>query len=253
MRKQPAQHPRGAPERARLAAAGGHRTLAEKAYVVLHDAILSGELAPGERLRIEELAELLEMSPMPIREAVRQLDAAGLVEHAPHRATRVTDLSLGDLEDVYRARLALEPLAVRLGAPRFGDEDARLARAALERYVAAYRAGDAHATWEAHTAFHFALYRASGSRWLERLITPLWETSERYRRASLPVARRLEERQREHERILDACTRRDAEAASHEMHDHLAQSANLLARAMGGEDLFALLPPADPEGTRKTG
>src|SRR5471032_2414444 len=90
----------------------GHRTLAEKAFQTLHTAIITGRLRPGARLPIEELAELLEMSPMPIREAVRRLHAAGLVENIPHRGARVTELSITDLAEVYEARLALEPLAV---------------------------------------------------------------------------------------------------------------------------------------------
>src|SRR5881275_3027872 len=91
---------------------GGHRTLAEKAFSALHDAIVRGELAPGSRLRIEDLAHELEMSPMPIREALRRLDAAGLVEHVPHRGARVRELSLQDLSEVYDLRLTVEVLAV---------------------------------------------------------------------------------------------------------------------------------------------
>ena len=79
----------------------GHRTLAEKAFETLHAAIITGQLRPGARLPIEELAEVLEMSPMPIREAVRRLDAAGLVENIPHRGARVTELSVTDLAEVY--------------------------------------------------------------------------------------------------------------------------------------------------------
>src|SRR5947207_9498928 len=97
----------------------GHRTLAEKAFETLHSAIITGRLRPGARLPIEELAELLEMSPMPIREAVRRLDAAGLVENIPHRGARVTELSVTDLAEVYEARLALEMLAIRRAAERF--------------------------------------------------------------------------------------------------------------------------------------
>jgi DNA-binding GntR family transcriptional regulator len=220
------------------APSGGHRTLAEKAYATLHDAILSGQLAPGERLRIEQLAGTLDMSPMPIREAIRRLDAAGLVELAPHKATRVTELSLSDLQDVYQARLALEPLAVRLGAERFTDDDAAAASASLERYVEATDRDDAGSIWTAHTDFHFALYRPAGSRWLLRLITPLWESSERYRRASPDVQRSLSQRQREHEAILAACVRREPDSAARGMWSHLARTANLLARSMGGADLF---------------
>src|ERR1700760_4374599 len=105
---------RGGPSR-------GHRTLAEKAYESLHAAIITGQLRPGARLPIEELAEHLEMSPMPIREAVRRLDGAGLVEDVPHRGARVTELSVTDLAEVYEVRLSLETLAMRRAAARFTD------------------------------------------------------------------------------------------------------------------------------------
>jgi DNA-binding GntR family transcriptional regulator len=230
----------------RSAGRGGHRTLAEKAFSELHDAILRGEVAPGERLRIEDLAESLEMSPMPIREALRRLDSAGLVEHVPHRGARVAELSLPDLREVYEARLALEPLAVEHAAARFTSEDARTARESLERHVRAYRRNDVRAAWAAHTDFHFTLYRAAGSRWLIRLITPLWESSERYRLAWMPTQRNLEERLGEHERILDACLHRDGPLAADELHDHLARTANLVAEQMGGGELFALRARVGP-------
>jgi DNA-binding GntR family transcriptional regulator len=222
------------------AAAGGHRTLAEKAFSSLHDLIVTGAFVPGQRLLIEELAERLDMSPMPIREALRRLDAVGLVEHVPHRGARVTELSVEDLREVYEARLALEPLAVRHAAERFSDDDGEGAAAALARHVDGYRRDDAPAAWAAHTEFHFALYRAAGSRWLLRLITPLWESSERYRLASLPKGRSLDERRREHERILEACVARDPEAAALELRNHLALTANLVARSMGSSELFAI-------------
>jgi DNA-binding GntR family transcriptional regulator len=225
-------------------AVGGHRTLAEKAFSAIHDLILTGSLVPGQRLLIEELADRLDMSPMPIREALRRLDAVGLVEHVPHRGARVTELSVADLREVYEARLALEPLAVGRAAERFTDEDAERAAVALVRHVDGYRRGDAAAAWSAHTEFHFALYRAAGSRWLLRLITPLWESSERYRLASLPQGRSLDERRREHERILEACIARDTHAAALQLANHLALTANLVARSMGSDDLFAIREPA---------
>src|SRR5256885_4399248 len=107
--------------------ASGHRTLAEKAFGALHEAILAGRLGPGGRLPIEELADVLDMSAMPIREAVRRLDAAGLVENIPHRGARVTELSIDDLEEVYEARLALEPLTVRRAAEHFNEENTAVA------------------------------------------------------------------------------------------------------------------------------
>jgi DNA-binding GntR family transcriptional regulator len=221
-----------------ITAASGHRTLAEKAFGALHEAILTGQLRPGRRLPIEELAEVLDMSAMPIREAVRRLDAAGLVENIPHRGARVTELSIDDLAEVYEARLALEPLTVRRAAERFTDETAAVAS---ERLAALNRLPDDNsaATWAAHTAFHFALYEAAGSNWFLRLIRPLWETSERYRLAA-PVKRKLATRRGEHEAILQACIDHDGDRAALALHDHLAMTANVVSKAMGGEALFEL-------------
>ncbi|MCD6727562.1 MAG: GntR family transcriptional regulator [Solirubrobacteraceae bacterium] len=229
-----------------IAHTGGHRTLAERAFASLHEAIVTGVLQPGERLPIEELATVLDMSPMPIREALRRLDAAGMVENVPHRGARVTELSIDDLREVYQARLALEPLAIRQAAMRFTDADAKTASDALQRHRTAVRHNDVVAAWRAHTDFHFALYDAAGSRWLIRLVTPLWETSERYRHASSPIAWRLDARQREHDRILEACIAHDPERAAAELHNHLVGTAEHVSSDMGGPQLFELrpVPPA---------
>ena len=145
--------------------ASAHRTLADRAFGALHDAIVAGHLAPGERLPIEELGLALGMSAMPIREALRRLDAAGLVENIPHRGGRVTELSIPDLAEVYDARLALEPLAVRRAAERFTEAQAGLATARLAT-LNGLEDDNSPETWAAHTAFHFALYEAAGSSWL---------------------------------------------------------------------------------------
>jgi DNA-binding GntR family transcriptional regulator len=226
----------------------GHRTLAEKAFVSIHDAIVRGDLQPGERLPIEELAEVFEMSPMPIREALRRLDAAGLVENVPHRGARVTELSLEDLHEVYEARLALEPMALARAAERFSDEDARRGH---ERLKALDVFGDRSSpeAWAAHTAFHFALYEAAGSPWLLRLIRPLWESSERYRLAE-PALRRLSMRRSEHRRMLDACVERQPEAARAELHNHLSRTANTVASHMGGAELFEPVRVPDPAASQ---
>lgn len=229
---------------AALRPAGGHRTLAERAFATLHEAIVTGVLAPGERLPIEELAEILEMSPMPIREALRLLDSVGLVENIPHRGARVTELSIDDLREVYEARLALEPLCVIHAAEKFTETDALRAAERLEAHVKAYKQRDLGLVWSTHTAFHFALYDAARSRWMRRLIHPLWESSERYRFAMLPVRANLDQRRFEHERILQACIDHDGPAAARELHNHLARTANLIAVQMGSGELFDLLPTA---------
>jgi DNA-binding GntR family transcriptional regulator len=219
---------------------GGHRTLAERAFAALHEAVVTGVLEPGERLPIEELASSLEMSPMPVREALRRLDSVGLVENIPHRGARVTELSIADLLEVYQARLALEPVAVGNAAERFTEEDADRSARLLEAHVEAYQHESMRAIWATHTAFHLSLYEAARSRWMMRLIHPLWESSERYRFALLPMRLNLDRRRSEHERILAACAERRAGDAARELHDHLARTANSIAVQMGGDELFEL-------------
>jgi DNA-binding GntR family transcriptional regulator len=214
----------------------GHRTLAEKAFETLHTAIITGQLRPGSRLPIEELAEVLQMSPMPIREAVRRLDAAGLVENIPHRGARVTELSNTDLMEVYEARLALEVLAIRRAAERFSDEDATAARRRLDE-LGTMSDDNSAATSAAHAAFHFALYEAAESAWLIRLIRPVWETAERYC-LEVPQCRQLEAREHEHEAILEACIAHDPDRAAIALRDHLATTANNISAAMGAGPQF---------------
>jgi DNA-binding GntR family transcriptional regulator len=214
-----------------------HPTRAEVALTELHDSIISGELPPGSPLRLEELADRLGMSISPVREAVRRLESLGLAVHVPHRGARVSELALDDLRDTYEVRLVLEPLAARRAAGRFTADDAAVCRAHLAEYARAHERGDAGSARTVHAAFHFALYAAAGSQWLLRLIRPAWENCERYRAISLQ-SRSVAEVEREHERILDACVRREPERAAAELSRHLSVTANLVARQMGWPDLF---------------
>lgn len=216
------------------------RTLAARAYAVVHEAIIKGELKPGDRLRIEDLAAQLQVSPTPIREVLHRLEGVGLVEQIPHRGARVTELRPADLRDLYETRFALEPLAVAKAAQRFTPEIEAKAREALHQQMAAEKLKDPMEAWKAHTAFHFALYEASGSPWLVRLITPLWESSQRYRMALKQLREELRQRAGEHESLLGACAAHDSATASTLLYNHLARTANRIALDLTGSALFDL-------------
>jgi DNA-binding GntR family transcriptional regulator len=219
-----------------------HRTLAEKAFEMLHQAIMGGRLAPGLRLPIEDLAAALDMSPMPIREALRRLDSAGLVENIPHRGARVTELTVEDLAEVYEARVALEVLAIRRAAERFTHADEARCRALLtELHNTPEKQTDANSA--AHLAFHFAMYEAAGSNWLLRLIRPVWESSERYYLV-LPLRRQPAHRRHEHGELIDACAAHDPNLADARIRQHLTETADYIAAEMGGVPLSAPGTPA---------
>ena len=214
-----------------------HPTMAEAALAELQDSIFSGELPPGAPLRLEDLAARLGMSISPVREAVRRLETLGLAVHVPHRGARVSELAIDDLRDTYEVRLVLEPHAVRLAAARFTAVDAAAAQAQLAEHADARERGEARRARVAHASFHFTLYTASGSLWLPRLIRPAWENSERYRALSLQ-RRSPHEVRLEHDRILAACVAHDPDRAAGELAVHLSETANLVAREMGADDLF---------------
>lgn len=203
-------------------AAGPYRTMAESVAAEIHHLILTGEFAPGEALRIQDLAERFQTSSMPVREALRQLSATGIVDVAPHRGARVARISVEDLDDTFAVRLALEPMATRLAAENMTEQQVALAADAFDRYMALLDSGDVDHARRAHAEFHFAIYHAAGSKWLLRAIDPVWHNTERYRFAWGDGG--AEQRRRahtEHLRILTTCRDGDVEAAATAMQEHL--------------------------------
>ena len=216
------------------------RTLADQAYAAIYAAIINGSFGPGERLRIEDLSASLRISPTPIREALNRLEAAGLAEHVPHRGSRVSTVSAGEFRDLYELRFILEPLAISKAAERFAPEDAETAQKHLGRMSVTLRKNELGEAWDAHTAFHFTLYRAARWRWLERLIVPLWDSCRRYRLQQNDLRANLIENHREHENILKACAAHDPQLAAREIYNHLARNANVIAQGKFGESFFEL-------------
>jgi DNA-binding GntR family transcriptional regulator len=209
------------------------RTLVDMAVRDLRESILSGERRPGSPLVLIEVADQLGMSVMPIREAIRRLQAEGLVEQIPHRGARVSGISVSDLEDLYSVRIPLEAQATRQAALRFTEADYERLSGVLDEYLAAHRRGDDARGREMHAAFHLGLYEVSGSRWLLRTIGPLWEAAERYQRLSSRLRGTLEERHAEHRQILEHCRNRDAEAAGAALEEHLRRTMNTVRAEIG--------------------
>lgn len=196
-------------------------SLVEFAAAQLRENILSGELGAGERIRLDEIAGDLKMSPIPLREALRTLATEGLVIPAPHRGYTVSAVTVADLDDIYRMRLILEPLAVRLAVPHLEDDDLEYLREELDLVNRAVQKGDWPDHRLHHRAFHFGIYDRCESSWLLRFTDTIWLNAQRYQRMSTRIKGELAQRRREHEAILAACEEHDAESASALMHDHL--------------------------------
>jgi DNA-binding GntR family transcriptional regulator len=209
------------------------RTLVDFAFATLRDEIVRGELPPGSPLRLRDHAGRLGISPIPMREALQRLEKAGLIVWTPHRGARVAEASIADMEDTYRVRLALESLAIREAALRFGDADEDAAKRLFETYAEASKTGDADRARSAHAAFHLALYRPAASPWIDRLVPQLWDSAERYRRMALQGLGTLDERLQEHRGLLDTCRANDADAAVHALELHFERTQGVIRDRLG--------------------
>jgi DNA-binding GntR family transcriptional regulator len=195
--------------------------MATDAYEELREAIVAGELEPGAPLRLVELASSLEMSISPVREAIRLLETQGLAEYAPYRGARVTELKPAEMAEIYEVRAALERTAIRRAATRFDDLDRTALESSLLALEEAYENDDVLAAVRANSAFHTALAVASGSRWLQRLLSPLLEISERYAASVGQLGETREVEERGHRDIIKSLESGDPDRAEKALMKHL--------------------------------
>src|SRR6187200_1583960 len=138
--------------------------LRDRAYRVLLDAIVSGELAPGTTIKDVELAERVGLSRTPVREALARLTEDGLVESKPHSWTRVTPLVQRDVHDALVVVRAMHDLAVRLAVPLMDKRHFQLMRAANRRFTAALDTGAIQQALDADDYLHGVPIEALGNR-----------------------------------------------------------------------------------------
>jgi DNA-binding GntR family transcriptional regulator len=205
------------------------RTAADEAEHALFQGIMDGAIPPGAPLRLQDLADQLDMSMMPIREAIRRLQGLGLVEIVAHKGAWVRPLTVEDLYDTYFTRIHLEALALRSAAGTISPEAAAQARAAFQDRQDAHERGDLLVSRDAHERFHFALYEASRSTWLVRSIWPVWRNSERYRVESMRDPEHRNQREAEHLGMLEALEAGDGDGAVRLIVAHLTTSCELVA------------------------
>jgi DNA-binding GntR family transcriptional regulator len=209
------------------------RTKQDVVTQFLKEAVLRGDLKPGDRLRQDEIARTLGLSQTPVREALLQLSAQGLVVRDPHRGAHVAKIDLADLEQLYAVRSLLESEAARLGAPRLGPAGVRTLRDLVRRMEEALQDGDLAALRQADEAFHMTLYRASGNDRLAHLIVQMWSSFPRYLLWLLPE--RPRQAAKEHAAILRAASRGDGEAAARAVSAHLRSALENLTRYLSGQ------------------
>jgi DNA-binding GntR family transcriptional regulator len=201
------------------------RTATEYVESTLKAAILSGALPGGTPLRQEDLAAEFGMSRMPIREALRQLEAQALVDFQPHRGAVVTEISAAEGADNYAIRGALEPAALRLSVPHLTAEDLARARALVEEMDA--EDGQSR-LGELNRRFHMTLYGRAGRPRLLALTDQHLAAADRFLRFHLAALGRNHLSQEEHRGMIDACSAKDADEACAILSQHIATAAENL-------------------------
>ncbi|HEY5033226.1 MAG TPA: GntR family transcriptional regulator [Actinomycetes bacterium] len=195
-------------------------TSQEAVLVALRQAIVRGELRPGEQVRQEALADRFGVSRVPLREALKILEGEGSVSYVPHRGYFVAELSLSDLLEVYRIRRLLEAEAVRAGLPRLTEADVTAFADAVDDCERAGRDGDLVAMTDANRALHFALVGAAGLPRLERMIRILWDATDVYRSVYYADSGNRAVVEAEHREILAAVRARDVERVVSLLDEH---------------------------------
>lgn len=200
------------------------------AYAELRHRILSGALAPGSRLDQYELAETMNMSITPLREAIRRLSSEGLLDLGSRNAV-VAGIGAAEARELFEVRLLLDPGAAVLAAQRRTPHDITVLRDAAARLVPITRAWGEEAL-TAHRAFHRALYAACHNDVLIHQLDDLWDKSDRYRRLGLELPPGEEPRlrdHREHHELLELVAAGDAPGAGALMRAHVERSLTAAA------------------------
>lgn len=210
------------------------KTAQQAVAEALRNDITTGKLAPGSWIVQEAVAEQFGMSRIPVREALKTLEAEEYITYVPHSGYRVTKLSLDDLVEVFKLRAILEEALIRDAMPGVTDEIVDEMRECNAEMNAASAAGNLIAVGVINRRFHFLTFQGSRMARTKRIVTQLWNTADAYRplySALLDMARVCGE----HDLMVAAVADRDVERMVSLNHEHRAHAIEPIHRILGAE------------------
>jgi len=210
------------------------RTISDRLVDIIRDRILSGEIPPNVAIRQDTLAAELQISKIPLREALARLEQDGLLVSHPNRGYFVRPMSTEEAEEVFALRLKIEPDAAAFASRRAGDEDRRAAGDALKRLVVAAAAHET-TVGALNRAFHLALVRPGGQQVTTNVVRGLHIIADRYVRKHLEPNSRHLRAESEHQEILDAWLKPDARKVRKLLYEHLERTLKDLRVQLAGE------------------
>jgi DNA-binding GntR family transcriptional regulator len=205
------------------------RTVAAEAAEILRQRILSGEIRAGQPIRQEQIAQEMGVSRIPLREALKQLEAEGFVTIAPHKGAVVSTLSAEEAEELFALRLQLEDWLLRDAIPRMREADF----AHLDAIIDESRAPDNLARWgELNWQFHEALYRPAGRPLSLRFLKRIHDNLDRYLRLQIAVTRDWDRAYRDHQDLVALSREGNVEAALALLKEHILGTATALSSTL---------------------
>lgn len=195
--------------------------LRDVVFNTLREAILKGELEPGERLMEIALAQKLGVSRTPIREAIRKLELEGLVVMAPRKGAEVAEITLKDLRDVLEVRKNLEELAVELACKKATEADIEEMKAAHEEFIKTISQKDLTVIAEADVKFHDVIYKITGNKRLIQILNNLREQMYRYRLEYIKDEKKRMIVTDEHLQIIEAIEGKNVDSAKNYIQVHI--------------------------------
>ena len=222
-----------------LDALDAQRSLGDRVYEAVRDAVIDGRFEPGQWLRQETLAQELGVSQMPVREALKRLVAEGLAERIPYRGVRIVEFAPRDIADMCTVRLILESLAVRFATAHITAEQVAQLKQNLREAANCTNPDQMARRRELNDEFHLTICHASDHRYLTRQLDSLWDwfpgvmLYEGMRRQEELSAARLARENEEHRAILSAIEQRDALQAEEYTRRHIRNLSLELAEVLG--------------------
>lgn len=195
--------------------------LRDVVFNTLRQAILKGELKPGERLMEIQLAQRLGVSRTPIREAIRKLELEGLVTMVPRKGAEVAKITEKSLRDVLEVRKALEELAMEIACDKITDDLIHQLQTALEEFKKAITSKELTAIAEADVNFHDVIYNATGNEKLILILNNLREQMYRYRIEYIKDYNSHLRLVEEHETMIESLKNHDKEKATYTICNHI--------------------------------
>lgn len=202
-------------------------TASEVILKFLRQSITSGHLDEGEPVRQDDIAKMFNVSKIPVREALKRLEAEGLVTFEKHKGAVVTTIAQGELLEIFEVRALLESNAIKLSIPHMTERTFAKAQSYCDDFA---RESNAAHWAELNWKFHSCLYEDADRPFLVNLIRSVNDRIERYLRIQLTLSDGIETADREHRQILALCRARDIKAAEKLIHSHIMRACKSLLK-----------------------